>query len=138
MSNNKSNADKVFAKLTGQNNNNNNAAPNPFSNASGISGFPKDTSNVNQQKENTVENKAEKTEKVEQVVVETNTKKSTKQSDFNIVISKPDKVETRSQRFNGSCKPSTYKKAKSKAKRMGTNFNEVLNQFLEQFVEDEE
>lgn len=47
------------------------------------------------------------------------------------------KTEVKSKRINGLVKPSTYKKAKKKADKIGISFNEALNQLLENWISDE-
>lgn len=52
-----------------------------------------------------------------------------------IVIAKP-KEEIRSKRVQIITKPSIYDKAQKKCKQLGISFNESVNQFLENWVNE--
>lgn len=53
------------------------------------------------------------------------------------IISAQDKKEARSQRVNLLIRPSVYSKVKKKCKRLNISINECINQFLEQWSEEE-
>lgn len=48
-----------------------------------------------------------------------------------------EKPEPRNRRTNFALRASIHAKAMAKSKRMGTTLNDVVNQFLEEFVKDE-
>lgn len=138
---NKKNVDFAFSKLTGRDANNTNNPPQAFTVQHGTvgfpaenvsTGFPVEQANIQNNTSEIVQNEAEK------VVVTEPKKANNKFKDVNITIAKVEKAETRSKRFEGTCKPSVHKKATKKAAKLGMSLNEALNQFLEAFVEDEE
>lgn len=51
-------------------------------------------------------------------------------------IVKPEKPETKSARMSFIIRPSVRDKAKKKCAKMGITFNEVINQFLEKWVDE--
>lgn len=55
----------------------------------------------------------------------------------NIVIKPVEKKESRSQRVNILLKPSVYKAAKVKCKKLNISVNECINQFLENWISEE-
>ena len=55
----------------------------------------------------------------------------------NIVIKPVEKKESRSQRVNILLKPSVYKAAKAKCKKLNISVNECINQFLENWISEE-
>ena len=56
----------------------------------------------------------------------------------NMVIKPVEKKESRSQRVNILLKPSVYKAAKAKCKKLDISVNECINQFLENWVSEED
>lgn len=56
----------------------------------------------------------------------------------NSIIKPVEKKEARSQRVNILLKPSVYKATQAKCKKLGISVNECINQFLENWVSEED